>query len=258
MHTMLAVAAAHERYQNMPAGSHRTRIETYHSFQSIRLFNQKLSCPVKPSDRDALWATAALLGIMTLASFDTAISLEETWPLRPSTPLDLEWFRLGEAKKIIWELTNPLRPGAIFRAMAHEYAQMHFELPPSGVDGISPALAEVCNMSVTSNEKNNPYYVAVHVLARIQTLSESGSADIQMIGFVSQSQLSFRTALQDKDPVALLLLSLWYVRAGRQLWWIKQRAQAENRAIRIYLERFHRDNRVCKLLPTPLECYYIN
>ncbi|KAF2502819.1 hypothetical protein BU16DRAFT_498661 [Lophium mytilinum] len=249
MHTMLAVSAAHERYQDIPTTTYRTRAETHHAFQSVLLFNQKLSQPIDMPDRDPLWATAALLGIMAIASFD-ATTPEEAWPLRPSNPSDLEWFRLSDGKWTIWNLTNPLRPGSIFRAMAHEYAQFHFELPPAGAESIPPALAEVCNVSTSSNEENNPYFVAAHVLARLQRLSDSDSADIRMVIFMCQSQQSFQNLLREKDPVALLLLSLWYVRAGKVLWWIEQRSRVENQAIRLYLERFHRDKvKIHQLLP---------
>lgn len=250
MHTMLGVAAAHERYRDMPASSHRTRTETHHASQSVLLFNQKLSQPIDLPDRDPLWATAALLGIMAIASFDVATP-EEAWPLRPSNPSDLEWFRLSDGKKTIWNLTDPLRPGGIFRAMAHEYAQLVFELPLVGAEGIPPALAEVCNVSASSSKENNPYFIAAHVLARLQNLSDVDSAGIRMVSFLCQSHPTFTNLLWNKDPVALLLLALWYVRASRVLWWTEQRARVENQAIRLYLERFHRDNhRIHQLLPS--------
>lgn len=74
-----------------------------------------------------------------------------------------------------------------------------------------------------------------------------------MISFVSQSQQSFRDLLHEKDPIALLLLALWYAQASRVLWWIEQRARIESQAIRSYLEKFHRNNtNVHRLLPPPL------
>ncbi|QKX63680.1 uncharacterized protein TRUGW13939_10851 [Talaromyces rugulosus] len=232
--------------------SRRTTTEIHHFSQCVMLFNQKLSQHICPSDRDPLWATAALLGIMTIASFD-AVTTEEAWPLRPSNPLDLEWFRLGDGKKIIWRLTDPLRPGGIFRAMAHEYAQLPFEIPLAGTKGVPSELAEVCNMDSSCNENNNPYFVAVHVLVQLQKLPTDQTASIRMVSFMSQSQQPFRDLLQEKDPVALLLLALWYAQASRVLWWIAQRARIESRSIRLYLEKFHRHNiKVHRLLPPPL------
>jgi hypothetical protein len=250
MHTILAVAAAHKRCRDMPGHTLRTQTETCHSSQGILLFNQKLSRPIELSDRDPLWATAALLGMMATASLD-ANTPEDAWPLRPSTPSDLKWFELNEAKKTIWDLTNPLRPGGIFSTMANEYGQFHIELPPFGVEGVPPALAEVCDMNASCNKESNPYFVAAHILARLRRRPGSSFAEIQKISFLSQSQSSFRNLLWGKDPVALLLLTLWYELAGPVLWWVEKRARLEGRAIHLYLERFHGDKyRVLQLLPS--------
>jgi hypothetical protein len=169
-------------------------------------------------DRGPLWATAALLGLMAIASFDTA-SPEDAWPLRLSSLMDIEWVWLSDGKKTIWNLTDHLRSGGVFQAMAHEYAQFPFELPPFGADGITPALIEICNLSPSCNIENNPYFVAAHVLARLErlSLSERQSIGIRMVSFMSQSQLSFRNLLWKKDPVALLLLALWYVQPGESV-----------------------------------------
>lgn len=248
MHTMLAVAAAHERYSNGSTINRRSRIESYHYFQSVSLFNRKLSCPIALADRDPLWATAALLGIMLSASFD-AVSPEEAWPLRPCEPLDLEWFRLSEGKKAVWRLTNPLRLDSIFRSMAGEYASFNLPIPPSGTVGISAALSLVCGLNDFSNRDNNPYFVAAHVLTQLQQFSHSGHADIRMVTFMSQSHSSFRNLLHKKDPTALLLLVLWYEVASPVLWWVDQRARVESQAIRIFLQRYHCNSSVCGLLP---------
>lgn len=54
-----------------------------------------------------------------------------------------------------------------------------------------------------------------------------------------------------KNPVALLLLYLWYTRASESRWWIRIRAEYELPAIRTYLERYHGDNSVIQaLLPS--------
>ncbi|KAM5385746.1 hypothetical protein ACJZ2D_000945 [Fusarium nematophilum] len=248
MHTMLSVATAHERYQDMPANSKRTRVERLHSHQCAVLFNRKLSRPIDLSQRDALWATAALLGMVAIASFDAATA-EDAWPLRPSNPSDMEWFRLNEGKKVVWNLADPLRPGSIFRAMAREYSQMHIELPPTGAEGVPAALAEICGLGALSDSENNSYFVAAHLLARLESHSHSESRNLRVLSFVSQSQPPFRDLLQNKDAVALLLLALWYMRAAGVLWWIEERARVEYRAIRLFLERFHGDDaRVPRLL----------
>lgn len=62
--------------------------------------------------------------------------------------------------------------------MAHEYAQLPFEIPIAGTEGVPSALAEVCNTDSSSNENNNPYFVAVHVLVQLQKLPANQTAGI--------------------------------------------------------------------------------
>ncbi|KAH7310446.1 hypothetical protein B0I35DRAFT_358295 [Stachybotrys elegans] len=232
MHSVLAVAVAYQRYADMPERSRRTHAEIHHAQQCALLFRQKLLHPISSTDRDALWATAALLGMASMASSD-AVSVEEAWPLGTS---DLEWFRLTASKSIIWNLTDPLRPGGVFRPMAQEYDEMRIELPRSGVEGIPRVLIELCDLKCTSSPENSPYFAAAHLLAQ---LIERRGAGMQMVSFVCQSHASFLQLLDAKDPVALVLLATWYAVASDALWWIRRRVRVEYQAIQAYLERFH-------------------
>lgn len=241
MHAMLAIATAFRRIQHNVVRGCRTQTEIHHTLQCICLFKRKLSHLIAAPDQDALWATSALLGILAIVSFEET-SPEDAWPLRPVHASDLEWVRLTVGKHIMWTLTDPLRTNGLFRAMASEYADMESPIPEVGIAGIPSSLIKACNLTETSNSDNNPYYVAAHLLvllARLQMLSGGGFPGIYMIIFISQSQLRFRRLLEDKDPVGLLLLALWYREAGKALWWIRQRAEIEIQAIRIYIERFH-------------------
>jgi hypothetical protein len=252
MHTILAVAAAHGRCANDATNPPRTKREAYHSYVSAQLFNQMLSRPAAPNSHgDSLWATAALLGMMAVTSLETS-DPEEAWPLRPSHPSDLQWFRLNEEKKAVWNLTNPLRPGGLFQTMADEYAGFPFQIPPLGAEGLPTDLAHVCGLNASSTRESSPYFTAAHVLAQIQSCLDRGEhVGVRMISFVSQSQASFKCLLQQKDPVALMLLARWYAHAQGALWWVQKRARAEGQAIRIYLERLHHDHgRIRLLLPS--------
>lgn len=238
---MLAVATAFRRTQRNVVRGCRTQTEIHHTLQCICLFKRKLSHLIAAPDQDALWATSALLGLIAIVSFEET-SPEDAWPLRSVHASDLEWVRLTVGKRIMWTLTDPLRTNGLFRAMASEYADMEFPIPEASTAGIPSSLIKVCNLTETSNSDNHPYYVAAHllvILARLQTLSGGSFPGIYMITFISQSQLRFRRLLEDKDPVGLLLLALWYREARKALWWIRQRAEVETQAIRIYIERFH-------------------
>jgi hypothetical protein len=80
MHTMLAVAAAYERYRDMPASNHhQTSTKTYHSAQCVLLSNQKLSYIIDLSDRDPIWATVPS-GTFGKLAFEFQISMAGLTP----------------------------------------------------------------------------------------------------------------------------------------------------------------------------------
>jgi hypothetical protein len=62
------------------------------------LLNDKLSTSIEPSERDALWACAGLLGALSFSSIQ-AKTPEEAWPLKPSSPSDLEWLKMSEGRR---------------------------------------------------------------------------------------------------------------------------------------------------------------
>ena len=95
-----------------------------------RLFNDRLSQPLKDEDRDPLWGSAALLGAITIASTE-ATKPSEAWPLKPPDPSDLDWLRMSDGKKEVWRLVNPLREGSVWRH-ALDYDHHKDPVPNSG------------------------------------------------------------------------------------------------------------------------------
>jgi len=136
--------------------------------QASGLFNQALSNPLNDQDLDAIWAAAALLGVIVYSSTD-ATTAAESWPLKCSGDGDLEWLRICDGKKTIWQLTNPsLRPGSRFFCITTE-PQMHNEYlfpdpPLPGAEGIPPDLAQFCEVNAYSTSDNNPYHGVLHAL----------------------------------------------------------------------------------------------
>ena len=254
MHITLAITATHDRYLSSPATGRRTVAETYHWSQCAALFNQKLSQPIQPEDRDPLWATAASLGVVALSSIEALIP-EEAWPLKNSDASDLEWLRMSEGKMAVWNLTNPLRPGGIFRALSEEYAQWFSPIPRSGIDGVPSALSRLCALDLSSTAETSPYFAAVHILAQLQNLPSDQITMPRVLTFVCHMQPSFKSLLQEKDPVALLLLALWYTKARRSVWYFEHRATVEFQAICKYLQRYHQSNRaIQEYLLWDLDC----
>ncbi|TVY39482.1 L-arabinose-responsive transcription regulator [Lachnellula subtilissima] len=249
MHASLAVALAYDRYLNNPLGTRRTLEECYHWHQSTALFNRRLREPIETKDKDAIWGTAAALALLTFSTPD-CYTPEESWPLKPPDPSDWEWLRMSKGKMSLWRIANPLRPDSLFRVLAPTFAQMHSPLPEKGIDGISRGLAIACHLDDSSTAENNPYFNAAHALSQIQALPDRQVTIGQIELFTRSIRGSFTSLLQEKDPVALLLLYLWYRKAGRSMWWIEARARVECPSICKYLRLYHKGhNSVNAFLP---------
>ncbi|RAH63268.1 hypothetical protein BO85DRAFT_515796 [Aspergillus piperis CBS 112811] len=249
MHASLAVSLTYDRHLNSPSDSHRTLEECYHWSQSTILFNKKLRESIEPNDRDPIWGTAAALVILTFSS-PNARTPEESWPLNPSPSSYLDWVHMNKGKMSFWNIVNPLRSDSIFHVMAGTFAYVHSPLPEGGTEGIPPALAALCGITDDSTAETNPYFHAAHAVAQILEVedSEVTMGPVQM--FMRCIQGGFEGLLRDRDPVALVLLYLWYRKAGRCIWWIGLRTRVECPAIWMYLRRYHgRDEAVMELLP---------
>ncbi|GKZ30557.1 hypothetical protein AbraIFM66950_009568 [Aspergillus brasiliensis] len=250
MHASLAVALTYDRHLNNPFDNHRTLEECHHWSQSTILFNKKLREQIHPNDRDPIWGTAAALVILTFSS-PHARTPEQSWPLNPSpsssssssSSSHLDWVPMNKGKMSLWKIVNPLRKDSIFHVMAGTFAHMHSPLPDGGKDGIPPALAALCDITDDSTADTNPYFHAAHAVSQILGAedSEVTMGPVQM--FMRCIHGGFEGLLQERDPVALVLLYLWYCKAGRCIWWIGLRARVEGPAIQLYLRRYHGGNK---------------
>ncbi|KAI0471200.1 hypothetical protein F4859DRAFT_484734 [Xylaria cf. heliscus] len=239
MHASLAVALAYDRHRNSSLGSRRSLEECYHWSQSTVLFNKRLREPIETQDKDSIWGTATALAILSFSYPDACVA-EESWPLKPSDPSDLEWLRMVKGKMSLWCVINPLRPDSLFRVMAPTFAHMHLPLPSKGISGIPKALAIVCHLEDSSTAESNPYFDAAHALSQLQSFSDSQVTTGHTQLFTRSIRGPFERLMREKDPVALLLLYLWYRKASRSIWWIELRARVECPSICSYLRLYHK------------------
>ena len=243
MHASIAVALTYDRHQNPSSIRRRTLEECYHWSQGTALLKKRLAEPIKPADKDAIWGTAAALAILTFSSPD-ASTPGESWPLKPSPDhSDLDWLRMNEAKMSLWDIVNPLRPDSIFCVMAETFAQIHAPLTQRGMDGIPGALATLCLLDDLSTADTSPYFHAAHAVSQILKLPDSEVTTGPSLLFPGTIYGPFKDLLvRERHPVALVLLYLWYCKAGRSIWWIGLRARVEGPAIVGYLRRYHQGN----------------
>lgn len=241
MHASLAVALTYDRHLDGSFRCRRNVEECYHWTQSKTLLNRRLQEPIETKDKDAIWGTAAALAILAFSSPD-ASTPEESWPLKSSGHSDLDWLRIAKGKMSLWHIVNPLRPDSLFSVMATTFAQMHSPLPERGIDGLPPALAAVCLLDNSSTAENNPYFHAAHAVSQILDLPDSEVKTGHTQIFTGCIHGPFEDLLRGRDPVALLLLYLWYRKASRIIWWIELRARVECPSICSYLRLYHKGN----------------
>jgi hypothetical protein len=250
MHIILTITATHDRYLSIaPEKARRSMVEAYHWSKGAELLNRKLSSPILPQDRDALWATAAMLGIASVTSIE-ASNPWEAWPLKPYDPNDLDWLDMSQGKEAIWKVTDPLRPDSIFHKMAPEYRALNVPTRPCEFEEIPEELARLCNLSGVAELQHNPYYLPVSMLVSLRGVQCTQASMTRFLQFMGQMQPAFRNLLHKKDPRALMILANWYAPMRQSLWWIARRAQLECQAICLYLEKHHPNNRdLQKMLP---------
>lgn len=242
MRIILAVTATHDRYLlTAPDNSKRSIAEIYHGAQGAALLSEKLSSPILYEDRDALWSSAAMLGIASISSIE-ASSPAEAWPLKPDDPSDLDWLNLSVGKKAIWRATNPLRSDSIFYPMADEYTQSIKEPPLRDLSELAPDFIQLCSLDEPLASSQNPYYYAVSLLCDLWEITDTRELSGRYISFLSLMRRDFRSLLDCKDPRALLIFAYWYALLLKSVWFMARRARMECNSICLYLEKYHADD----------------
>ncbi|KAE8448854.1 hypothetical protein EG329_008856 [Mollisiaceae sp. DMI_Dod_QoI] len=250
MHVVQVLTVIHDRYLSPNPLSKQTLTEVYHLSRAAALFNRKLSSPIQHHDRDGLWATAALLGLIAFSLTD-ASSASESWPLtNPPSKDPLEWITIAESKSAIWNLTNPLRPDSRFAIMKADYdtAQPAFKVPLHGTEGIPPKFVELLQLDDWVSAKTSPYYTSIHILVPLLPIPCERASIIRFLAFIGHMQEDFKDLLRARDPRALLLLAYWYAKVWKSVWWIERRAVLECEAICRYLDRRHEKDTVLQEL----------
>lgn len=255
MHIIQVITAMHDRALNNSSDNvKRSLTETYHWSRAAALLNQ-ISFPIRPQDRDSLWASAGMVGVASFASLE-AVTPEEAWPLKPADSSDLTWLRLFDGKMSLWEATDPLRPDSIFHSMATEYAMMKTEPPSLEVERIPRGFVELYCLDEPLACDHNPYYPAVSFLSGLLPIQCTQATISNYLGFMDAMTPSFKYLLHEKDARALLLMAYWYGGMCESLWWVSRRSRLECQAICLYLEKYHaEEGDILKILKLPrIQC----
>ncbi|KAJ5633921.1 hypothetical protein N7528_001763 [Penicillium herquei] len=256
MHVILAITAIHDRHL-LPAPKNATRslTEVYHGAKGAALLAEKLSRPIVYADRDALWSTAAMIGVATMTSIEASDPMT-AWPMKPFESTDLGWLSLSAGKEAIWRVTNPLRPDSIFYRMADDYRAIRNPPRIREITDIPNEFVDLCSLDGPTPLEQNPYYITVSLVADLLEFESSSNRTKdslpRYVSFLGIMPSDFRSLLYSKDPRALLLFAYWYSFVDASRWWIARRAWLECQSICLYLDRYHAsDSKIQALLERP-------
>ncbi|KAI5358760.1 putative zn(2)-C6 fungal-type DNA-binding domain-containing protein [Septoria linicola] len=259
LHAILRFALIHDRFVYDPIGTKPSEAEAFHGYHAAALFSQAISKTEHSSEeKDALWATAAVLGATAFTSIE-ATSPQEAWPLRPPSFEDLDWLKMSDGKREVWKMTNPLREGSAFRPALEleekkDEVSYHRAIDPN-LDLLFPYVTKLYNLETPANDDSphDPYREAASIITRLLPIDATHSTIMWFLSFLGHMDPEYRRLLEAKDPAALLLLAWWYAKLiPYSVWWLTRRAMLECQAICLYLDQtLEADHDIRKLLEYP-------
>jgi len=232
-----------------------------HWYRGTAKFKEVLMRPVKDETRDALWASAALMGAIQFATFE-ARTPEEAWPLKTRDTTDLDWLKMSDGKKAVFAIADPTRADSVFAQMSTGHATLWRPLlgpeacPDTDAVEMTRDFVDMFGLGPTStsgnNNNNNPYYKAAMALARLLHVPCDRNNVVEFFGFIVNINPDLKRLLDQKDAKALLLVVHWYAKLYRAQWWLHRRGMIEGHAICLYLDRHHGgDAKLQRLLRWP-------
>lgn len=243
MHIALGFTLMHDRHLVSSPPHPPSVAELSHFARGTALFNSKLSGPLSPSEKDAIWGAATLLGSSTLAHID-AVSLEQAWPLRKPSESDLDWLKMYDGKREIWRIADPTRPDCCLRLMGQEVEKFLLEMPitGSGLNRLSGELCRLLGLQAHIDHSSNPYRIPATILNNLMAMESSRTSILAFLSFVILMPADFKQLVLDKDPRALILLAYWLAEFSQHpAWYVWRRSILECQAICLYLDRYNDD-----------------
>lgn len=211
----------HDRYLLPTPMTRRSAAEAYHWQHAIMLFNAKLSGRIDASERDAIWATAILIGFVTLCHIE-ATTAAEAWPVAAPSSLDLNWIRMSSGKKAIWKLAGLEKTGSNFQPWSG--ASTPVPAPQAQDLEILPTeMIHFLALDSNASPSSNPYYVAAIALGQCLAIDQGNPIMMCFLIFISDPQPVYKSLLERKDPRALLILAWWNAKVSQvgEYWWIR-------------------------------------
>lgn len=257
MHMLLSITLMHDAdvaaKTSRSTSIQKKHVSLQHWNTATKLFHNLLAKPVKPNQRDAIWATAVVIGAASFW-FVNSDNVEEVWPLKASEPDDLGWLRLGDGKRALWRLSDPTRPDSMFYNIlkmrkAYRHSEPEWVREDSAADAIPLRVKQIFDITCTSTIENNVYLLPLLLLSRIQDMRLTHDTAISFLLVIAFITPQFIALMEAKDPRAVFVVGWWFkLMSDGHLWWMVSRARIEGKAIRIWLGRTDTEYGLAELL----------
>lgn len=247
MHMLLSVTLMHDAHLTNPSGGTITTDSCQKAIEhwnmASTLFNDVLSRPIPPSYRDAIWATGMFLGTASFWSIGST-NPYNVWPLKAPEPDDLSWLKIGEGKKHLWRLAQPLRSDSIFCGLVKGHNCLSVPewttIETTSTSGlrITAQVLELFGMTSSPRECHSAYYNAILALSRFPNVKLTQENALKFLYIMAVITPELLELLEAKDMRAVFILGWWYILLTTgNLWWMCRRARVEGQAISIWLRR---------------------
>ena len=213
MHAILSLSLMHDRYLSGAVNTKLSTIEAFHWYRSLALFNSKIAGPFDPSERDAVYATAVCLGVIAFFYIE-ATRPEEAWPLKPDSPLDLNWLSLSDGKKELGNVTQRRGEKTLFQTlMPFENTKPKPTSPLPGLEVLPSEFIRLCRLDMSSTaDDDNPYHAVACTLAKSLHSDCTLTTILSFLSFIGNMSAEYKRLLKRKDSAALLLLAYWFAK----------------------------------------------
>ncbi|KAF2625099.1 hypothetical protein BU25DRAFT_450198 [Macroventuria anomochaeta] len=247
MHMLLSVTLMHDAHLANPlaaaSATNSSQIALEHWNTASNLFNDVLSRPIPPSYRDAIWATGVFIGAASFWSISST-NPYDVWPLKPEEPDDLSWLRIGEGKKHLWRLAQPLRSDSIFCGLIKDHSCLTvpewtaIETATESGPYIAARVMKIFGITPLSDENDNAYYHPILALSKCPNIKLTHENALNFLYIMAVITPEFLKLLEAKEMRAVFIMGWWYLLLTTgDLWWMSRRAKIEGQAIRIWLRR---------------------
>jgi hypothetical protein len=209
----------------------RTAIEARHIAAAAALLNRTIEDNVEKADSSALWMAAVMHSFATCFDID-AFNVNLT---------DVFWLRVHRGVSTFYSLLSSKSP---FKSCARRPRDQCLGLShqTTGITGIPPVLATLCDLDEESNA-SNPYHRPVHALSGI--LAETQPGPLRFLAFLNALEMGFLKLLEGRDAIAMTLMAIWHSLVPKSAWWMWSRAQLDQRIALEYLRTYHQcDQRI--------------